>query len=171
MTNCLKLLAFILYYVYMHICVFDHIFTRPRSFMSIHIYEHMNPDWLIRAVVMPTKHVSNQQTTISLAVVAADVITSLCGGSDCWLVAGGWWCHDDAGLWLGDWCWQHEKSASVQDDEDGHLIYRPGDVIQARCTNSVTFSSNTQKTSASLFQKTLLSPPKGYFLSWVGPRF
>ncbi len=29
--------------------------------MSIHIYEHMNPDWLIRAVVMPTKHVSNQQ--------------------------------------------------------------------------------------------------------------
>ena len=35
-----------------------------------------------------------------------------------------------------------ERAASVEDDADGHLIYRPGDVLQARCThlNFVNFS-------------------------------
>ena len=27
-----------------------------------------------------------------------------------------------------------ERAASVEDDADGHLIYRQGDVLQARCT-------------------------------------
>lgn len=33
---------------------------------------------------------------------------------------------------------------SVEDDEDGHLIYRAGDVLQARC-NHITYPCNVSQ--------------------------
>ena len=46
-----------------------------------------------------------------------------------------WLCDDDG--WLDDGVQtqkESERPASVADDPDGHLIYKPGDVLQARCT-------------------------------------
>ena len=69
------------------------------------------------------------------------------------LVGGGWWwCH-----LVVMWWWQRGegdgRAGSVKDDEDGHLIYKSGDVLQARCTQlcSVTFSL---KQTPNLFQQT-----------------
>lgn len=65
-----------------------------------------------------------------------------------YLLGCGEFCSLGMALWrLADWCavilwWCHVQSSrapSIEDDEDGHLIYHHGDVLQDRCSwnNSV----------------------------------
>lgn len=50
--------------------------------------------------------------------------------------------------WNGFYCFEklqthyreeesNSRAASIEDDDDGHLIYKSGDVLQERCTENI----------------------------------
>ena len=55
---------------------------------------------------------------------------------------------------------QAKDRSSIQDDENGHLIYKEGDVLQARCTQTCfVISTSTISSTSSLSVSFVASEP------------